>query len=243
MSTRSSGCSAAENSNSQSRSETAADTTSESHTETQSRTQSRGLDKRTWYFTFDLQASDEGVVSQLQAFESSKYRQQSLSRTSIISFSIGGFGADGSPDNASDITTRHIKGFISGGTMYESSVKKWLTNSAISNLELNPISNRFHDPLIISFLKESALPGAVPGLPAAGESAIQGCRLRVDTMKASDTPRVMSSGRPRKRTNPLECEVGAGSVPSLLQPPQQHQLQLGALPAPAPIPPHKKTAC
>jgi hypothetical protein len=237
--------SAAETSNSRSRADTAdsAETTADSaaisaaisasriHTNTlgQSRHlscrdspagQTRGICKRTWYLEFDLntvlQAGEDGVsgvVSQLEALESSPYRRGNLSTASVISFSV-------------DADSARIRGFISGGTMYESSVRKWLTNPEISNLELHPISDRFHDPLIESFLLDSALPG---------ESAIQGRRLRVDTMQASDAPRKRAGGRPPKRPIPVippECEVGAGSVPS--PPPQQRQLQRGALPAPAP---------
>ena len=229
--------SAAETSNSRSHADTAdsAETTADSaaisaaisasriHTNTlgQSRHQSRrGPYKNTWYLEFDLntvlQAGEDGVsgvVSQLEALESSPYRRGNLSTASVISFSV-------------DADSARIRGFISGGTMYESSVITWLTNPKISNLELHPISDRFHDPFIESFLLDSALPG---------ESAIQGRRLRVDTMQASDAPRKRAGGRPPKRPIPVippECEVGAGSVPS--PPPQQQQLRRGALPAPAP---------
>ena len=182
-----------------------------------SRGDSRGVCKRTWYLEFDLntvlQAGEDGVsgvVPQLEALESSPYRRGNLSTASVISFSV-------------DADSSHIRGFISGGTMYESSVRKWLTNPEISNLELHPISNRFDDSIVKSFLLDSALPG---------ESAIQGCRLRVDTMQASDVTRKRAGGRPRKRPIPPECEVGAGYVPSPPPPPQR--LLRGALPAPAP---------
>ena len=213
----------------------ASDSGSEIHTgpQTQSQASSRGAHKNTWYVTFDLQVNEEGVVNQLRALESSKFRQERLKRASTISFSISTDGSVGSPATPgvppSPEKSAQIRGFISGGTMYESSVRKWLTNPEISNLELHPISNRFDDSFIKSFLLDSALPG---------ESAIQGRRLRVDTMQASDVTRKRAGGRPRKRPIegpiPPECEVGTGSVPSLPPTPQQHQLQLGALPAPAP---------
>ena len=41
-----------------------------------------------WYFTFDLQASEAGVASQLKAFESSPFRKSNLTAASIISFSF-----------------------------------------------------------------------------------------------------------------------------------------------------------
>ena len=108
----------------------------------------RGLPQKTWYFTFDLQASEAGVTSQLEAFESSTFRNQSIKTASIISFSRS---ADGSPD---------IWGFISGKTMWKSTMQIWLTNSALSNLQLHPISDRFSDPFIVSFLADSELPAA-----------------------------------------------------------------------------------
>ena len=141
----------------------------------------RGLPRKTWYFTFDLQASDAGVESQLEAFESSPFRRNSLKTASIISFSRS---ADGSPD---------IRGFISGKTMWQSTVQAWLTDPALSKLQLRPISDRFNDEFIVSFLADSELPGR---------------RIRMDTMNPSGAPRVRGGGRPR--TRPLVgCEVGA----------------------------------
>ena len=183
--------------------------------------QSQDVSRKTWYFTFDLLAGEVGVKSHLDALQSSN----KLKNTTTLSFSYNAdatesrtVGTERSSDNVV-----HIRGFISGDTMRRSSVKKMLTNYAISNLELHPISNRFDDSIIKSFLLDSALPG---------ESAIQGCRLRVDTMQASDVTRKRAGGRPRKRPIPPECEVGAGYVPSPPPPPQR--LLRGALPAPAP---------
>ncbi len=70
---------------------------------------------------------------------------------------------------------------------------QWLTHSgiAISNLQLHPIAYQFKDPCIRSFLEDSQL-------PAVGESAMPGRRLRLDTMAASGKPRAKSSGRPPK---------------------------------------------
>jgi hypothetical protein len=109
----------------------------------------RGAYARTWYFTFDLQASEAGVASQLKAFESSQFRRSSLKAASIISFAF----TDGSPGS---------RGFIFGGTMRQTSVQNWLTHSgsAISNLQLHLISYRFNDPRIRSFLEQSDLPDA-----------------------------------------------------------------------------------
>ena len=175
--------------------------------------QSQDVSRKTWYFTFDLLASEAGVKSQLDALQSSN----KLTNTTILSFSYS-HNTDATDWSSDNVV--HIRGFISGDTTRRSSVKKLLTNSEISNLELHPISDRYNDPLIISFLKDSALSGAVP---AAGDSAIQGRRLRVDTMKSSDAPRVWAGGSPRKRP-----------------PAQQQQQQLRPAPAtagaPAPAP-------
>ncbi len=48
----------------------------------------------------------------------------------------------------------------------------WLTNPAISNLQLHAVSDRFKDELIVSFLRDSALPATVgtAGESAAGEA-------------------------------------------------------------------------
>jgi hypothetical protein len=88
----------------------------------------RGLFRSTLYFTFDLQVIEAGVASQLEVFESSPFRTRRLKTASIINFSRS---ADGSPD---------IRGYISGKTMWQSTVQTWLTNSALSNLQLHPIS-------------------------------------------------------------------------------------------------------
>jgi hypothetical protein len=61
----------------------------------------RGANARTWYFTFDMQASEAGVASQLKAFESSPFRTSNLTAASLISFSF----TDGSPE---------IRGYTSG---------------------------------------------------------------------------------------------------------------------------------
>ena len=73
--------------------------------------------------------------------------------------------------------------------MRKKSVQNWLTHSdsAISNLQLHPISDRFNDPRIRSFLEES-------DLPDAGGSAMLGRRLRLDTMAASSAPRGARGG-------------------------------------------------
>jgi hypothetical protein len=154
---------------------------------------SRGLPRKTWYFTFDLQASEVGVASQLEAFKSSPFRTRSMKTSSIISFSRS---ADGSPD---------IRGFTSGKTMWKSTVQAWLTNSAesaLSNLQIHPISDRFNDRFIVSLLADSELPGG-------GESAMQGPRICMDTMNPSGAPRVRGGGRPRTRPLALGCGVGA----------------------------------
>ena len=78
--------------------------------------------------------------------------------------------------------------------MWQKTVQTWLTDPAISNLQLHPIADRFNDPKILLFLADSTLP--------------MGLRLRMDTMGPSDAPRVRGGGRPR--TRPLVgCEVGA----------------------------------
>ncbi len=84
-----------------------------------------------------LQAGEDGVsgvVSQLEleALESSPYRRERLSTASVISFSVD---ADSVPIMG---FIWRIRGFISVGTMYESSVRKRLINPEISNLELHP---------------------------------------------------------------------------------------------------------
>jgi hypothetical protein len=142
----------------------------------------RGANARTWYFTFDMQASEAGVASQLKAFEFSPFRRSNLTAASLISFSF----TDGSPE---------IRGYTSGGNMWQKSVQTWLTNSglAISNLKLHRISNRSKDTQIKSFLEES-------DLPDAGGSVMPGRRLRLDTMAASGAPRC--GGRPRLRPRP-----------------------------------------
>jgi hypothetical protein len=83
---------------------------------------------RTWHFTFDLKASDTGAASQLQALLISPVRIARIQKASIISFS---YYADGSLD---------IKGYIYGGAMLLDTVQTWLTNHAISNLQLHAIS-------------------------------------------------------------------------------------------------------
>ena len=128
--------------------------------------------RNTWYFAFNLQASlasEAGVDSQLESVASSQYRKQALTTASIISFSSS---ADESPE---------IRGFISGKSMWQRTVQTWLTQSTISNLQLHPISDRFNDPKIRSFLTDSMPP--------------LGLRLRVDTMGPSDAPRARSGGR------------------------------------------------
>jgi hypothetical protein len=118
---------------------------------------------RTWHFTFDLKASDTGAASQLQALLISPVRIARIQKASIMSFS---YYADGSPD---------IKGYIYGGAMLLDTVQTWLTNHAISNLQLHAISDRIKDKLIVSFLWDSALLATVGIAPAtvgtAGESA------------------------------------------------------------------------
>jgi hypothetical protein len=75
--------------------------------------------------------------------------------------------------------------------MWQKLVQTWLTHSAISNLQLYPISDRFNDPRIRSFLEESHLSDG-------GGSAMPGRRLRLDTMAASGDPRgARRGGRPR----------------------------------------------
>ena len=187
----------------------------------------------TWYFTFNLQTSEGSVESKLPAFESSEFRTQRLSGASIISFSTS---ADGSPD---------IRGFITGKQMRIGLVTRWLTNPAISNLQLHSIKDRFSSPLITAFLAESALP-SVPAVSAAGEStmSIQGRRLRVDTMAPSDTPRVRAGGRPPK---PAPATSGAPAPPLQqlanwpggwprhgLPPPADRQLPQACWPPPLP---------
>jgi hypothetical protein len=143
------------------------------------------LRSRTWYFTFDLKASETGAASQLQALSISPLRIARIEKASIITFSCS---ADGSPD---------IKGFISGGSMFRATVQAWLTNPAISNLQLHAISDRFKDDQIVSFLLDSALPATVgtAGESAAGEAAGEaGRRVRLDTLAPSDEPRVRSGG-------------------------------------------------
>ena len=77
--------------------------------------------------------------------------------------------------------------------MLRATVQAWLTNPAISNLQLHAISDRFKDELIVSFLRDSALPATVgtAGESAAGEA---GRRVRLDTLAPSDEPRVRSGG-------------------------------------------------
>jgi hypothetical protein len=83
--------------------------------------------------------------------------------------------------------------------MWQSTVQTWLTNSpALSNLQLHPISNRFNDEFIVSFLADSEL-------PAAGMIAMQDPHGHHDL---SDAPR-SKGGRPRTRPLALGCEVGA----------------------------------
>jgi hypothetical protein len=139
--------------------------------------------KNTWYFTFNLQvslASEVGVASQLESVASSQYRKQALTTASIISFSSS---ADGSPE---------IRGFISGGSMWQRTVQTWLTGPAISNLQLHPIARRCNDPKILLFLADSTLP--------------MGLRLRMDTMGPSDAPRA-------RRQNPgVAASVAAGAA-------------------------------
>ena len=151
----------------------------------------RGQPKNTWYFTFDLQArlpSEAGVAlqleSQIQSLAYSQYRKQALTKVSIISFSSS---ADESPE---------IRGFISGKQMWRKTVQTWLTSSEISNLQLHPIADRFHDPKILSFLADSTLP--------------MGLRLRVDAMDPSDAPRVRAGGRPRKTPGERPTSGAAG---------------------------------
>ncbi len=142
----------------------------------------RGARARTWYFTFDMHASDAGVASQLKAFEFSPFRKSNWTAASVISFSF----TDGSPE---------IRGFTTGGNLLQKSVQTWLTHSgsAISDLQLHPISDRFNDPRIRSFLEQS-------DLPDAGGSAMPGRRLRLDTMAECGDPRAArGGGHPRLR--------------------------------------------
>jgi hypothetical protein len=101
--------------------------------------------------------------------------------------------------------------------MCRKSVQTWLTHSAISNLQLHSISDRFYDPRIRSFLEES-------DLLDAGGSAMARRRLRLDTMAASGAPHgARSGGCPRLR-------------PMVESAAQQQQLLAGAAdarPAPA----------
>ena len=183
---------------------------------------------RCWFFTFDLKANDTSVAaSQLQALSISPVRIARIQKASIISFS---FSADGSPD---------IKGYISGGSMLRATVQAWLTNPAISNLQLHAISDRIKDELIVSFLWDSALPATVG---TAGESAAgAGRRVRLDTLTPSDEPRMRSGrkpknpalpppvGRPQPRPGALTSspaaaaprpdEAGAGVLRAMLHPP------------------------
>ena len=151
-----------------------------------------GICKNTWYFEFNLQApanlwSAAGVASQLESLSNSQCRLQSLKTASIISFSSSDHAADGSSE---------IRGFISGGSMWQQTVRTWLTNSAVSNLQLHPIADRFRDQKILSFLADSTLP--------------LGLRLRVDTMGPSDAPRG-PCGRPC-RTGGDRASAGAGAA-------------------------------
>ena len=136
----------------------------------------------TWFFTFNLQACEGNVTSLLKAFESSDIRKQLLKAASILSFSTS---ADGSPD---------IRGFICARqNMRKRLVIRWLTHPShprISDLQLTGIQSRSASLEIARFLSESNLLGA-------GESPVQGRRLRVDTMEASGAP-VDKGGRKRK---------------------------------------------
>jgi hypothetical protein len=61
-------------------------------------------------------------------------------------------------------------------------VQTWLGNSAISNLQLHPISDRFNDHFICSFLDDSAPPGVgVPATVAAAGKSTMGLRIHLDT--------------------------------------------------------------
>jgi hypothetical protein len=111
--------------------------------------------KNIFYFEFNLLTSEAGVASQLESLASSQHRKQTLKAASIISVSSS---TDGSPE---------IRGFISGKTMWQRTLQTWLTDTAISHLQLHPIADRFKDPRILSFLADSTLP--------------MGLRLRVDT--------------------------------------------------------------
>ncbi len=130
--------------------------------------------KNTFYFVFNLLTSEAGVASQLESLASSQCRKLKLKAASIISFSSS---ADGSPE---------IRGSIAGRPMWQGTVRTWLTDTAIRNLQLHPIADRFNDPKILLFLADSTLP--------------MGLRLHVDTMGRSDTPRVRAVGRPPKTT-------------------------------------------
>ena len=151
-----------------------------------------------WFFTFNLQSCEGNVASLLRAFESSDFRRENLGGASILSFSTS---ADGSPD---------IRGFISGKYMRKGLVTRWLNHPShprISDLQLTGIGSRSASLEIARFLSES-------DLLAAGESPVQGRRLRVDTMEASGAP-------PEKRGR--KQKGGAGSaVPGGLPQPLQN---------------------
>jgi hypothetical protein len=172
----------------------------------------------TWYFTFNLQACEGNVTSQLRAFESSDIRRKSLGGASILSFSTS---ADGSPD---------IRGFISGKYMRKGLVTRWLTHrshSRISDLQLTGIGSRFASLEIARFLSDS-------DLLVAGESSVQGRRLRLDTMEASGAP---PEKRGRKRKGGTGSAVPGG---------HQQQLQnvsVSTLPPALPSPPAAGQGC
>ncbi len=72
--------------------------------------------------------------------------------------------------------------------------RAWLGNSAISNLQLHPISDRFDHQFIRSFLDDGAPPGVgVPATVAAtvtreSRSTIR-LRIRLDTMTQATVTR------------------------------------------------------
>ena len=168
----------------------------------------------TWYFTFNLQACEGNVTSQLRAFESSDIRRKSLGGASILSFSTS---ADGSPD---------IRGFISGKYMRKGLVTRWLTHRShprISDLQLTGTGSRFASLEIARFLSDS-------DLLVAGESSVQGRRLRLDTMEASGAP---PEKRGRKRKGGTGSAVPGG---------HQQQLQNVSVSTPPPALPSPPAA-
>ena len=74
----------------------------QSNFETMITSDSKRVCKRTWYFTFNLQASmasDDGVAPQLQSIAFSHFRKNSMKTASIISFSSSADGSPRSPES------------------------------------------------------------------------------------------------------------------------------------------------